>query len=109
MFFYSKTPKEAPIVIEETKSLLLFSFSALLNIPMAHNVSVIILNSRLSDDEMALLMAIPQVQSSTIVLYGKKESEVIYSPIPKDINLILNSGNQLKKYLNKSIEMKLSD
>ncbi|MCU4156754.1 PAS domain-containing protein [Carboxylicivirga sp. A043] len=107
--FYSKTPKEAPIVIEETKSLLLFSFSALLNIPMAHNVSVIILNSRLLDDEMALLMAIPQVQSSTIVLYGKKESEVIYSPISKDINLILNSGNQLKKYLNKSIEMKLSD
>lgn len=106
--FYSKTPKAAPIIIEETKNLSLFSFSALLNVPMAHNVSVIILNSPLPDDQMAMLVAIPQVQSSTIILYGKMKSEVLYSPLSKDINLILNSGNELRKYLLKSIEMKLS-
>ncbi|MCG8580178.1 MAG: ATP-binding protein [Bacteroidales bacterium] len=107
--FYSKTPKEAPVKIEETNNLLLFSFSALLNIPMAHNVSVIILDSPLKDEELALLMAIPQVQSSTIILYGSKQSEVIYSPISKDINLTLNSGSKLRKYILKSIEMKLVD
>ena len=107
--FYSKTPKEAPVKIEETNNLLLFSFSALLNIPMAHNVSVIILDSPLKDEELALLMAIPQVQSSTIIVYGSKQSEVIYSPISKDINLTLNSGSKLRKYILKSIEMKLVD
>jgi hypothetical protein len=76
---------------------------------MAHNVSVIMLDSRLTDEEMALLMAIPQVQSATIILYGKKESLVIYSPLSKDINLVLNSEDEIRKYLLKSIEMKLSD
>ncbi len=108
IIFYSNTPQPAPVLIEESKSLLLFSFSALLNVPMAHNVSVIVLKTVLSKDELAMLMAIPQIQSATIILYGKKQIEVIHSPIAKDLNLILKNKIELKKYIRKCIERKLS-
>jgi len=108
LVYYSKDPKPIPIEIADTKSLSVYVFAALLNIPLAHNVSAILIDAAMENDELALLLALPQIKSATVIQYNKKESEVIYSPMPNDINLKLKGKNELDRYLSKFFERKHS-
>ena len=105
--FYSKKPMAAPKPISNINYLALFNFTALLNVPLAHNVKAIILNEALSEQEMKLLMAIPQIQSLTIIIHNNNVSRVAYSPIIKEVDIEFGSTKELKKYLTKCSEREL--
>ncbi len=109
LVFYSKQPKSIPVSLEDAKILSLFQFTALLNIPLAHDVSVIILNEPLTEDELSTLKAVPQVRKVSIILYGSENSKVIYSPIEEEINNNLGSNHELRKYIIKCFERKTTE
>ncbi len=109
IIYYSKHPKQIPFKLDETKVLSLFQFAALLNVPLAYNVSVMLLDTSLTDNEMATLLAIPQVKKASIILYNESVSEILYSPIDKETNSLLSGQNQLQKYITRCAERQLAD
>lgn len=109
LVFYSKKPKLIPVRLPDTKVLSLFQFSALLNIPLAHDVSVIVLDAPLSNDELSTLKTIPQVAKISIILYNEEQSEIIHSPFEHEVKGILLGHLELKKYVTNCIERKLPE
>ncbi len=104
LVYFSKTPKTLPLNLPETKVLSLFQHEALMNVPMAHNVSAIILDSPLPQGVLNRLLAIRQIRSLSIILYEKEASEIIFSPITREINQKLKGHHQLKRYINECFE-----
>ncbi|MCT4647376.1 MAG: ATP-binding protein [Carboxylicivirga sp.] len=96
--FFTNEPKPIPFNIKDTKVLSVYSYTALVNIPLAHNIAAIILDSDLNDEELTRLKNITQLQSSTIIVYGE-QSSILYSPISKYNNMILKDADELNSYL----------
>ena len=105
--FYSNKPMATPKPMANINYLALFNFTALLNVPLAHNLTAILLNEALSDSEMKKLLAIPKVQSLSILVLSDNKTTVKYSPLAKEIGLEFESSTELKKYLTKCCNREL--
>ncbi|GEM_PF-4556566 len=105
--YYSKEPQVHKTLFRNTRELSLFNFTALLNVPMAHSVSAIVFNAMPDDEQLAKLIAIPQVQSTIILHEESEKTAVIYSPIVKEIGKQFTKKDDLKKFLIKCFNRKI--
>lgn len=107
IIYYSPDHKPIPKFIEHTINLSIFRFNALLNVPLAHDVTAIILTTPLTYNELLKLTSLSQLKPSTIILYNKDISKVVYTPITKDIDKEFNDEEDLKEYLTECCEREL--
>ncbi|TRX62810.1 PAS domain-containing hybrid sensor histidine kinase/response regulator [Carboxylicivirga sp. M1479] len=108
VIFYSSQYKKIPQINSNTRVLPLFAFEALVNVPLAINTSVILLDDYLNKKELSRLLSISQIRSTTIIQYSE-QSEIIHSPIAKEIGFRLNNAFELNKYIDKCISRKIND
>ncbi|WP_439183281.1 ATP-binding protein [Carboxylicivirga taeanensis] len=109
ILFYSKKPQTIPFTIADVKILPLYQFTALINVPIAHHISAILLDAELSREEMTILMAIPQLQTASIILYNPTQSIVLYSPIAREKGSKFTDIPHLKRYISKCAERQPPD
>jgi len=99
IIFYSKKHASIPKPLSNVKYLALFDWASLLSVPLAHRITVILLDEDINPNEKHLLLQLPQIQSTPIIVHNNTETKVIYSPLSNEIDLSFTNEKELKNYL----------